>query len=525
MPIRDGYWVPDLDANSLGLQWSVFNSKARALLVSGPRWSAKTWSTLHKIIRHMWETPGASVAMFSKTMKNAKEGGTWLDMHRYTIPEWLNANIGMRYTTLTNDGNPGWKIIGDTRTPYFKITNAHGGESECRLFSLDHAPDIEDKIKEQRFSMIYFSELMKFNDRRVLSMSLPCLRMAHLPYESHMWIADTNPSDEGEQSWIYKVWYKERVQTYADYCEDCKLAGEEPTPEDAFIQFQKGLQLIEMFPEDNIRIDPRVLTELKFQCRYDKGLYDRDVKGLWVFGDGDSSRHFRQSFNEAIHVSGNADSLDEDDWTVIKPSPVTTALPTGWDPGDVNHAAVILDQRFEGSRLCFSVLDELESIKQNVSLEDFTLEFMEIIKAIEFDMGMKYNLEEAFADQSALEKYSATADSFPALEIKAASKGRIDLIGVPKPDGSVKLRVKLLKQLLFHKRIKISANCKAVRRMLRDLKKGKNRLNYVVQDENKHIFDALTYPLMVLCAEELKSFEERLTIAPRVAPGGIIIHA
>lgn len=521
--MRSGYWVPDLDANRLGLQWDVYNSKARALLVSGPRYSAKTWCVLAKIIRHMWETPGASFAMFSKTMKNAKEGGTWLDLHRYTIPEWINGNVGLRYTTETNDGTPGWKVVGDTRTPYFKITNAHGGESECRLFSLDHAPDIEDKIKEQRFSGIYFSELMKFNDRRVLSMTLPSLRMPHLPYDAHMWLADTNPSEDGDASWIYKVWYKERIQTYAEYVADCKLEGIDSVGEEVFLEFQRGLQLIEMFPEDNIRLDPRVLTELKMQCSYDKGLYDRDVLGKWVFGDGDASRHFRASFNEAIHVAGRADSLNEDEWEVIKPSPTSVELPTGWDTGDTNHAAVILDTRIESSRLCFCVLDELESIKQNVSLEDFTLGLLDIIKEIEHDMGVTYNLDQAYSDISAIEKYSATSNSYPALEIKAASNGRIDLIGVPKPEGSVRLRVKLLKQLLFQKRIKISANCKAVRRMLKDLKKGKSHLNYVVSDENKHIFDALTYPLMILCAEELKSFEERIVTGLRKV-GGIIVQ-
>ena len=35
------YWLPDLNANSKGLQWNVFNSKARCLLVSGPRYSGK----------------------------------------------------------------------------------------------------------------------------------------------------------------------------------------------------------------------------------------------------------------------------------------------------------------------------------------------------------------------------------------------------------------------------------------------------------------------------------------------------
>jgi len=508
-------WAPDLDANRLGMQWKVFNSRARALLVSGPRYSGKTIATLHKIIRHMWDTPEASVAMFSKTMKNSKEGGTWSDMQRYILPEWINANIGLYYTTFSNEGTPGPKIIGDTRTPYFKIRNRYGTESECRLFSLDHVPDIVDKVKEQRFSCIYFSELMKFEDRLVLSATMPCLRMMHLRTDQHLWLADTNPSEEGDQSWIYKLWYQERLWSYEDYVEHCKRDSIEPDSEADFKEFQSCLELIEMYPEDNIKLDPQVLRELKRHCQYDKGLYDRDVRGLWVYGDGDASRHFRATFNPEVHVLGSAESLDEDEWTVIKPSPASVELITGWDPGDVNHAAVIIDETLVNNKKHFAVLEDLENIKQEVSIQDFTLAFMEKLEAIEADMGRKYSLERSYSDASAIEKYIAAGDTFAKFEVLAASNSRIDLIGVPKPSGSVRIRVKLIKQLLAEKRLLISANCSAVIRMLRDLKKGKGALNYVVQDKNKHIFDALSYPLLMECAEELLMQNDRLTVGVR----------
>lgn len=506
--------MPDLNANRLGMQWRVFNSQARALLVSGPRYSGKTIATLHKIIRHMWDTPEASVAMFSKTMKNSKEGGTWLDVHRSILPQWINSGMGLYYTTLNNEGNPGWKVVGDTRTPYFKIRNRYGGESECRLFSLDHTPDIVDKVKEQRFSLIYFSELMKFEDRIVLSATMPCLRMMHLQTKDQMWMADTNPSEEGDQSWIYKLWYKERNWTYEEYVEDCKLNAIEPDSEPDFKEFQNGIELVEMYPEDNVRLDPQVLRELKRMCQYDKGLYDRDVRGLWVYGDGDASRHFRAFFKPNIHVIGSIEPANEEEWTYLNPSPLSVELITGLDPGDVNHAGVILDYTLANNRKYFSVLDELENIGQEISIEDFTLAFMEKIELIEEACGRKFNLDRAYSDASALEKYSAVGGTFPTFQVQAASAGRLNLIGVPKPSGSVRVRVKLIKQLLAQGRLLISANCVAVQRMLKDLKKGKNSLNYVVQDKNKHIFDALSYPLLMECAEELL-MQQNLTVAPR----------
>ncbi len=69
----------------------------------------------------------------------------------------------------------------------------------------------------------------------------------------------------------------------------------------------------------------------------------------------------------------------------------------------------------------------------------------------------------------------------------------------------MRARVALIKQLLKQKRLFVSANCKAIRRMFKELKKGNDEVNYVVQDENKHIFDALSYPIFMECAEELEN--------------------
>ena len=214
MPISpEGFWLPDL----FGAQWQQFNARSCYALASGPSLSGKTIGWLHAIIRHLYDTPGARFAMFSKTLKTAKIAGTWEDINKLVMPEWIASGIGVEYTTKTNSGNPGPKIDGSTRTPFFSIRNRHGGESSCYLFSLDYVEDIEDMIKEMRFSGVYFSELDKFTSRKVLSITLGRLRMPHLKFDEHLWIADTNPSEEREKSWIYEVWYQERVMGYEDY--------------------------------------------------------------------------------------------------------------------------------------------------------------------------------------------------------------------------------------------------------------------------------------------------------------------
>lgn len=496
----DKRWYPDL----WGRQLDVFNCHKRTLLLSGPSLSGKTHVSLHRLVRHLWETPGAQVAMFSKLLKNAKDGGTWKILHNRILPEWINAKIGLRYTTKTAEKVPGPKIDGQTRTPSFKIRNHTGGESECMLFSLDHDLDIEDKIKEMEFSMIYFSELDKFRDRKVLSISLPRLRMSHLKYEQQMWIADTNPSEDGEQSWIYETWFiMSRFETYEAYVDWSKKRGQIAMAVDAFWQFKEGLALFQFTPRENPKVDARQLIELESAYSYDQGLFERYVNGAWIYGDGDSSIHFRNVFRENVHVLGQATDKDENNWEIINPSPNSIELPTGWDVGETNHAFVAVDKTLLNGRLHFSVVDELVTIKQEISVEAFTEGAMELIEALETHVGHEFDLERAWSDRSSIEKYSATADTYPHKVVHAASKERILLQGTPKGPGSVRIRVKLLKQLLKQNRIKVSAHCFYVIRMLKELRKGLNVLNYVVPDENKHAFDALTYLLLMECAEEL----------------------
>lgn len=502
MPIDEqGRWQPDL----FDRQFEVFNSHARALLVCGPRLSGKTWSVLHRIIRHLWETPGARIACFAKTLKNAKDGGVWDDLLKIALPEWLDAGIGMEFTTKGADKKPGPKTDGQTRTPYFRVRNAHGGESELKLFSLDVDDEVEAKIKSQRFSMIYFSELSAFKDRKVLTIALPQLRMPHLRKDQQMWISDTNPGEEGDSSWIYQLFYKERLMTYDEYVKSRN--GLPVMAPEVHAEFYGNLALIEIKPEENPHLDPDVLNELKAMYAYDDGLYARYVEGKWVYGDGDASRHFAGAFNRAVHVVGDCTSFNEDDWTYLLPSSNCYEIISGWDPGETFHAAVLIEKIVtQGCLSMFHILDEYVSLKKDLSIETLTEEVVERLKWFEADAGHPLLTTRCWSDNSAIIKYSALADSYVNLEVFKYSEGRFFMQAVPKAKHSIRLRVRLLKKLLVQKRIRVSAHCVNVIAMLERLKRGK--VDFVVENEDKHVFDAMTYALFMECHEELVDGEQ-----------------
>lgn len=513
MPIYNGVWLPDLD----GMQWEVFNSFDRALLVSGGRKSGKSWACLHRIARHMWETPNARVGMFTKVLKNSKDAGCWKNLHLFTMKQWMTGGLGMRYTTKRyDDDKPGPKVDGTTRTPFFRTTNVHGGESECMLFSLDNPNEAEAKLKEREFSMIYFSELSNFPDRSVLSLGIACLRMPYLKMEQQMWMSDTNPAPEGEDSWIYEVWYIERCLSFQDYADRQAKLHRPALDEQTFLEVKAGLRLIEINAVDNPRLSPQELRELKGLYAYDQALQVRFYDGKWVYGGGETGYHFRRFFKPNLHVAGEVNGPNEEEWEYLNPSSNCLVLITGFDLGETNnHAAVIIEKRMIETylpdtkktvyRAHFKVLDELVSLNEFITIEEFTMEFMRMIQALETHCGRQFDLNNcAYSDSSTLTKWSASASAFPATQVEAASFGRLQLIGVDKSRYTPRWRVQVLQQLLAFKQIQVGAHCFHTIRMLKNLKQGEGKLNFVLQsDDNRHIFDALTYALISELGDEL----------------------
>jgi hypothetical protein len=462
------------------------------VLVSGPRWSSKTISVVHKVIRHLWETPNARVALFSKTIKNAKDGGVWDDIISFGLPEWLDAGLTGKDDSIVFEYVVPPKADFITRTLYFKIRNYWGGESELKLFSLDHDWEVEAKVKGQRFSMFWFSELTNFNDRNVLTATKQQLRMPHLRLDQHQWIADTNPSDDGEDHWIYDLWYRDRIRE------------NHPHPD-----FQKQLRLIEIFLSDNPFLSPEKLAEIKGDFAYDKDLYARYVEGKWV-GGGTKNRLFADLFKSEIHVAGSTADADEKEWSLLLPTEQCFGLITGFDLGDANHSAHILEKIEHGGKTYWNVLDELVVTGGEMSLEQFTKLFLEKMDAIEANIPAGRKVWWRHYSDESCNRYRSAVDDYDRNIVLRASGGRIDLEGVPKPSGSVEARKTILRRLLHEQRILISANCEATRAMLKRARGGKHKGEVILGDKHKHPFDSLMYPILMESAYDVMQFQSEI---------------
>lgn len=484
MPVNsDGVWVPMLSPK----QFQVFNCYKQYVLISGPRRSSKTVACLHRLLRHAWETPMARISMFARTRKSADQGGVFTDLMETVLPEWTGANMGMRICTGHKNA-PTQLIDGSTRILYLDVSNVHGNKSRIQLHSLDYDFDIEASIRGTRFSMIYFSELSNFGNRIVFTISTEQLRMPHLRPDQHMWLADTNPAPEGHDSWIYKLFYKER------------LSEAHPYPSE-----QKKYEVFEVGLPDNPFISESEKISIAARHAHDPDLMNRYYHGLWTRRT--ESGLFSDVFVHETHVLGSCDSMNEDDWELLLPSEDVSKMLTGWDPGSSkNHSMHFLEKCGN----VFHVLDEVISLGINLTTADFTDAVMvrlEFWKTFIRDCCHTNPVEwRHWSDSSAFETFRAGGGALGNYDhniIAMQSDGEIMLRAAPKGRHSISKRIDIVRRLLFQNRLFVSARCVKTIEMLGGICRGKSSVELVEDSPLRHIFDSLSYALSAECFWEI----------------------
>lgn len=466
-------WSPDLFVK----QFEVLNDRHRRLLVSGPRKTGKSIAICHKICSHLWNTNGAKVALFTTSYKVATDGGSWTDLIEMAIPMWIGlvdeeTGAEFKYTThIRGDEEGGPKLDAKSRTPFFRIQNRYGGESECRLFSIDNENEIAAKTKQLRFSAVWVIELSTFKTRKILEYTLLLLRAHGVPRDEMFWISDTNPAEEGKEHWAYKVFYRDRIDP--DYTDK---------------EFQRMTGLIEIFLDDNTKLDPVEKRELENIYRDMPDEYNRFVLGLWP----DSAARGRELFADILTPQHFADG-------VIDVHRTSETLATGWDMGGINSAFVIVERRLVDGIEYWCVLDEVVHTNHEISTADFTLQCLEKMISINSFYRERWPMFPGFqwrhwSDNSSTAFFRPQLGSVDAALVFKVSDGQIELQGVDKPAGSVEEDVKMFRMLIRESRFFVGSNCPHMRKCLKEIKKG---VRWIVtpDDPLKHVFDACRYAI------------------------------
>lgn len=494
--------MPNLSPKQLDI-FNAFN--VRYLLVSGPRRSGKTLGCAHKIARHCFDTPKGKcrVAIFAKLLKQAQEGGVWTDLTEIVIPEW-QAQGFLKYLRPP-------KVDGQTRTMYFDVQARDGGASRVMLNSLQHDSDAETVLRSRRFSMIFFSELSLFEDRNVFTTATESLRVPGLPYNRHSFMADCNPAPDGEDSWIYDTWWRQRMME--GFPEGC----ETPEQQEQWRQYQSELGLIEVMITDNPYLSKEEIASLIYKYRaMGPDVYARMIEGKWVRASAEG--FFANIFNPDIHVIGNVKSPAKDEWECLLPQENTDTIYTSFDLGDRNSSVIFADKARDGNgNSIWYGIDEAIILDKQIDLADYVELVISMMEKWEKFLGRKL-IWRHWSDNSSF-RHKLAASATEHMMVQKFSNGLIRMNAAPKYAGCVKDGISIMRRLFFENRLYFSAHMKHSIEMASGLspqrKKGSDDLLSSVKlvrdgDPLGHAFASWRY---LLTAEEPASIVR--SIGPR----------
>jgi terminase large subunit-like protein len=515
--------------------------KKKFTLFSGPRYSLKTVCNLIGVCEHAWRTPGADIAAITVSQSAGLESGVWDQLVDGILPKFMD--LGTEYfggAPMQWIKKPYTSTV--SKKPACIVSNAYGGKSRIQLESLKDEREVEKRFKAKNYTMIYVPELSNFKNRKTFDIWAESLRAFHLKDDQFLFAADTNPDDEGDESWIYQLWFITRVQEYDEYCTSQAEHGLPVLPERAFKVLKDSLGLLEFEIADNIFASQQRVDELVARYSHDQDLHDRYIRGLWV--KASKGALFAEQFRENIHVAGELETPGNPDPLMLIPQDSTWTLYTSIDPGSsANSAGYIFDKvktygpNGKPMAPMFIILDEVAIIGEDHSLEDFTIQMCERVFWWEQRCGRIFKWID-WSDRSVFEQrdqsskkyyhqlifeYSARfwEQKYRETQIEAYRTRRISLMGADRGAGTLPLRVDLAKRLLFENRILISkTRCPHLIRMYKSMPPKKEGQNVPPTGHKlKHAFDGHMYGI----AEE--SFDEIASAVMRTVKLGRLQNA
>ena len=475
------------------------------VLFSGPRLTGKTECSVHCVVDHAWRTDRANVSVVSVSQSTGLDSGIWNKLTQQTIPQWISSGMGLKWHKKPYIANV-------TKRPACSIVNKYGTISSLQLDSLKFEHEVEERFKSREFSCMYVPELSNFREKKTFDIWAECLRGSHLRDDQFLFLADTNPADDGEDSWIYYVWFVLPQLNYPEYCEFCHKKDIAVLSESAFNSYKKSIGSLTFNISDNVFLTKERIERLEATYYSDPDLYDRYILGLWKKASADAL--FHKVFRPRFHVIGEIETPANPDPEIMAPEKSTVRIPTGWDPGaGVNSAFAIVEKvvgkiRLPSGKLAdksiFKVLDEVVITGNDHSLDEFTEECVKRMQWWEEREGRGFEWD-YWSDRSVFDMKEPRQNKYYHQIIHEVSGGLVVLKSADRGPGTVLQRIHLLRKLLFENRIFFS-NDRAPRaiEMCRAMRSGPGTLQPIQKGSpHKHIFDAIMYCVASECYDEI----------------------
>jgi hypothetical protein len=469
-------WHPDLNPT----QKLIFDDPSQHVLGFGEKGSGKSIGFGHKIIRHCYENRNAFQLVITPSMFTGAEG-IWQDLETLIIPDWVRG-IGLDYRESRLDPQTKDKVIW--------IGNQHSGWSKMVLKSIPFAKFVAARIKGPAPSGVYVDEITDCEGPEYLRFPSAQLGRRRDIDGPQQFTASCNP--KGPSHWVYKAFWTDCINT--------DTGERDPSFSVYHVPISENIH----------RLPAGYYERLKAIFSGDDIEMRRLMNGEWVDRPaGDAI--FRDTFFEDQHVRP-APKLKITSHGIM-PLP-QFPMTIGYDPGPVNFSAHIMQLIPMGSRVVWTVIDELNYVGKRTPYHRVVYDIMERMSYWNERAG-KQMVWEHISDEAAFSQINSRG-SFDAQDIQQLSLEYIRrnpscglqpirMKPCPKGPESIPARVRVVQGLLMEGCLMVSAICKKTREMFLNLvdegkdKDGKYDANAGFRPKkgpHRHPFDSLSYPIL-----------------------------
>lgn len=455
-------WLPSLSPR----QFEVFFDRSPNLLLQSSRYTGKTWATGYTAVKHAYDFHNALVLVVAKTKRQLLTGGLMSKLGAEILPDFRR--------NLTDFEWDGPKLTVEKDVIY-RVKNRFGSWSIIQMMSIGNDNDLTRKIKGLEASLVVVDEITLYETSDIYThLSSVLGRRNHIASSEQRFIGTCNP--DGPSHWVAEMW---------SVMDEGKR--------------DPNFRVIAFLPQDNP--DPKVQSyyeRLKLSLRNRPTHYARDIEGVWVdLPQGEAI--FKDFFVREIHVRGDLASGE-----VLHPVP-GLPISVGWDPGDVNHGVVFLQEVPTLEKVLWIAFDEVSFVGKKVNLEQLT---QEVLRRMQFwgdqlDTTLSFN---HISDRSAFDRFRAASGSYDFLEIERHARENLakyprikrapKVWECPKPAGSVEARTRIVIDLLQSEALVLSARCRQLIDAVERITPRKDSpFAPDPRSPHKHLFDALSYPL------------------------------
>ncbi len=456
-------WQPKL--GTIGTKVLLDNSPF--ILLHGERMSGKTSIALHKAVLHCYNNHAASAMLVSIIRTSATEGGLWEKINSLILPEWADG-IGLEFTEPKMD---------DQKKRYVFISNKFGGWSKAVLMSMPYGSNIASRMKGSEPSFFFFDELTDTFDSDYFIKPIQQLRRRpHIEHQQY--IGACNPSDHGEDHWVYQKFMVEPMDEVTKKWDKEFAVYHIPITENVWSS-QKQI--------DDYR------RSLMIEARNDPSATARSIEGKWVkrpTGIG----LFAESFNALRHVKG-----DRVNGIGLQPLPGFPIF-ISYDLGP-RYSSATFEQFIPTAdgKLVLIIFDEVDVLDRRVRYRSMAKDVISRIKFWEEAGKNQYQVLHV-SDESATSQWRAGGEdgSYDAWEFEVEfnrewPERKMKMQGAPKGKGSVSARVNCITNKLLNDEMYVSALCPNTIEMLRTISEDKEKPGHPAKGRLIHKFDSLSY--------------------------------